>query len=157
MIKLLQAKKVIGMTQLTRASLSLIFSFLFASLFGQVGVKYDFVVAKDGSGNYTTVQEAFNAVPDFRKNPTTIFIKEGTYKEKLALPKSKTNVKIIGANALKTILTYDDFAAKKNRFGEEIGTTGSTSFYVFADDFVAENITFENSSGPVGQACSRSC
>lgn len=135
-----------------KASLSVLFSFLGASLFGQSGVNYDFVVAQDGSGNYRTVQEAFNAVPDFRKNVTTIFIKEGTYKEKLTLTKSKTNVKIIGTDALKTILTYDDYAAKKNRFGEEIGTTGSTSFYVFADDFVAENITFENSSGPVGQA-----
>jgi pectinesterase len=52
----------------------------------------------------------------------------------------------------KTILTYDDYASRKNRFGEEMGTTGSTSFYVFGDDFVAENITFENSAGPVGQA-----
>lgn len=53
---------------------------------------------------------------------------------------------------MKTILTYNDFASKKNRFGEEMGTTGSTSFYVFGDEFIAENITFENSSGPVGQA-----
>ena len=52
----------------------------------------------------------------------------------------------------KTILTYDDYASKKNRFGESVGTTGSTSFYIFAENFTAENITFENSSGPIGQA-----
>ncbi|MBL0740981.1 pectinesterase family protein [Chryseolinea lacunae] len=112
----------------------------------------DFTVAADGSGNFTTVQEAINAVPDFRKNRTTIFVKPGVYKEKLVLPKSKSNVTLTGADALTTILTYDDFASKKNKFGEEMGTTGSTSFYVFGDDFTAENITFENSSGPVGQA-----
>ncbi|MFA5328226.1 MAG: pectinesterase family protein [Prolixibacteraceae bacterium] len=113
---------------------------------------YDFVVAADGSGDFRTVQEAINAVPDFRKNETLVFIKNGTYKEKLVLAGSKTNVVFVGEDRDKTILTYDDFASKKNRFGEEMGTTGSTSFYVFGDGFRAGNITFENSSGPVGQA-----
>ncbi|WP_187263343.1 pectinesterase family protein [Pontibacter beigongshangensis] len=114
--------------------------------------KHDFVVAKDGTGDFRTVQEAFNAVPDFRKKPTTIFVKNGVYKEKLTLAATKTNVRLVGENATSTILTHDDYASKKNRFGEEMGTTGSTSFFVFGDDFSAENITFENSSGPVGQA-----
>ncbi|WP_224999003.1 pectinesterase family protein [Cesiribacter sp. SM1] len=113
---------------------------------------YDFVVAKDGSGNFTTVQEAIMAVPDFRKNPTTIFIKAGTYKEKLILPASKTGVRMVGEDVQMTIVTNDDYAQKKNRFGEEMGTTGSSGFFVFGDDFIAENITFENSAGPVGQA-----
>ena len=113
---------------------------------------HDFVVAQDGSGDFKSVQEAINAVPDFRKTTTTIFIKNGIYKEKLTLATSKTNVSFVGEERMKTILTYDDYASKKNRFGEEIGTTGSSSFYVFADDFSAANITFENSSGPVGQA-----
>lgn len=115
-------------------------------------IHHDFVVAADGSGDFKTIQEAFNAVPDYRKNATTILLRKGTYKEKLTLATSKTNVKLIGEDALKTIVTYDDYASKKNRFGEEIGTTGSTSFFVFGDEFSAENITFENSSGPVGQA-----
>lgn len=113
---------------------------------------YDFVVAQDGSGDFNTVQNAINAVPDFRKNKTTIFIKKGVYKEKLVLPASKTLVSFIGEELTNTILTYDDFAQKKNCFGEELGTTGSTSFYIFGEGFTAENITFENSAGPVGQA-----
>ncbi|HOX82896.1 MAG TPA: pectinesterase family protein [Chryseolinea sp.] len=117
-----------------------------------VHAQYDFTVAADGSGNFQTVQEAFNAVPDFRKAVTKILVKNGIYKEKLILAGSKTNVMLIGEDVKKTIITYDDFASKKNRFGEEMGTTGSTSFYVFGDGFTAENITFENSSGPVGQA-----
>lgn len=117
-----------------------------------IRIQYDFIVAADSSGDYKTVQEAINAVPDFRKEQTRIFIKNGIYKEKLILATSKTNVKLVGEDAFKTILTYDDFASRKNRFGEEIGTTGSTGFFIFADDFSAENITFENSAGPVGQA-----
>lgn len=113
---------------------------------------YDFVVAADGSGDFKSVQAAINAVPDFRKSQTTIFIKNGIYKEKLVLATSKIQVRLVGEDRYNTILTFDDFASKKNRFGEEMGTTGSTSFYIFGDDFYAENITFENSSGPIGQA-----
>jgi len=114
--------------------------------------KADFVVAADGSGNYKTIQEAIQAVPDFRNKPTVIFIKKGIYKEKLVLAASKKNVKFIGERLNETILTYDDWAQKKNIFGEEKGTSGSSSFYIYGEGFSAENITFENSSGPVGQA-----
>jgi pectinesterase len=113
---------------------------------------YDFVVAADGSGNFKTVQEAINAVPDYRKKPTIIFIKNGTYKEKLNLSVSKKMVKIIGESVAQTILTFDDWAQRKNTFGEEKGTSGSASFYIYGDDFSAENITFQNTAGPVGQA-----
>lgn len=116
------------------------------------GEVYDFIVDSSGTGDFKTVQEAINAVPNFRKNETKIFIKNGVYKEKLVLPGSKTNVTFIGEDKYETILTYDDFAKKNNAFGEEMGTTGSSSFFVFGDDFKAHNITFENSSGPVGQA-----
>ncbi|MGI0107523.1 pectinesterase family protein [Salinimicrobium sp. WS361] len=113
---------------------------------------YDFIVSADDSGDFKTVQQAINAVPDFRKARTRIFIRSGIYKEKLVLPASKTNVTFIGEDKVSTILTYDDFAQKLNVFGEEVGTTGSTSFFVFGDGFHATNITFKNSAGPIGQA-----
>lgn len=113
--------------------------------------RYDFVVAKDGSGDFFSVQEAIDAVPDYRKNVrTTILIRKGEYKEKLIVPESKINVSLIGEDGV--ILTYDDFAAKPNRFGENKGTSGSASCYIYAPDFYAENICFVNSAGPVGQA-----
>ncbi|RXG32261.1 pectinesterase family protein [Leeuwenhoekiella marinoflava] len=115
-------------------------------------LNYDFVVAADASGDFVKIQDAIMAIPDFRKAETRIFIKNGTYKEKLILPASKTNVTFIGEERENVILTYDDFASKHNAFGEEKGTTGSSSFFVFGSNFTANNITFENSSGPVGQA-----
>lgn len=113
---------------------------------------YDFVVAQDGTGNFTKVQDAIDAVPHLRSNRTTIFIKKGTYKEKLSLPSTKTNITFIGEDVKETILTFDDYASKKNPFGEDIGTSGSSSFFIYGDGFEAKHITFENSSGPVGQA-----
>ncbi|WP_235817938.1 pectinesterase family protein [Formosa haliotis] len=93
-----------------------------------------------------------NAVPDFRKKETKIYIKNGIYKEKLILPASKIHVTFVGENKNETLITYDDFSQKHNAFGEELGTTGSSSFFIFGDHFKAKNITFENSAGPVGQA-----
>lgn len=114
--------------------------------------KPDLTVAKDGTGDFTTVQEAINAVPDSNKRRTIIFIKNGTYKEKLTLPATKINVSFIGEDVSKVILTYDDYASKKDERGRDIGTSGSASFFIYGDGFTAENITFENSAGPVGQA-----
>ena len=113
---------------------------------------YDFVVDQQGGGDFATVQDAIDAVPHFRKSETRIFIKKGTYKEKLLLASTKTNITFVGEDLLKTVLTYDDYASKLNSFGEEMGTSGSSSFFIYGDGFRAENITFENSSGPVGQA-----
>ncbi|RZL43167.1 MAG: pectin esterase, partial [Pedobacter sp.] len=71
---------------------------------------------------------------------------------KLNLSASKKLVKMIGESVEKTILTFDDWAQKKNAFGEEKGTSGSASFYIYGEGFSAENITFQNTAGPVGQA-----
>lgn len=131
---------------------NILFSLLLISSSLLAENNYDFIVSQYGDGNYKTVQEAINAVPDFRAKETVIFIKNGAYKEKLTLPTSKTNVTFVGESVEKTILTYDDFAQKQNRFGENLGTTGSSSFFIFGDNFTARNITFENSAGQVGQA-----
>lgn len=112
---------------------------------------YDFVVAKDGSGDFFTVQEAINAVPDFRKEGrTTIYIRKGVYKEKLIIPESKINVSLIGAEG--AVISGDDYASKPNRFGENMSTSGSSSCYIYAPDLICENLTFENTAGRVGQA-----
>ncbi len=113
--------------------------------------EYDFVVAKDGSGDFTTVQEAVNAVPDLCGSyRTRILVKEGRYEEKLVIPQTKINLSLIGEGD--AVITYGDYASKKNRFDREMGTAGSSSCYIFPVDFYAENITFENTAGNVGQA-----
>lgn len=112
---------------------------------------YDFVVAKDGSGDFFTVQEAVNAVPDFRKaGRTTILVRRGVYKEKVIIPASKINISLIGESG--AVLTNDDYASRLNCFGEEMSTSGSSTCYIYAPDFYAENLTFENTAGRVGQA-----
>ena len=118
----------------------------------QSRIMCDFIVAQDGTGNFQTIQEALDAVPDLRGEQTVIYIKNGIYKEKLYLFPTKIKVKLVGESIDKTIITYDDFAQKKTRFGEDTGTSGSSAIFLYGNDFIAENITFENTAGPVGQA-----
>ena len=114
--------------------------------------EYVFKVSPDGKSEFKTIQEAIIAAPDFSKVPIKIFIKSGTYREKLNLSPSKTNIHLIGEDKANTIITYDDFAQKLNILNQEIGTSGSATFFVFGDQFTAENITFKNEAGTVGQA-----
>jgi pectinesterase len=97
------------------------------------------IVSKDGSGNYTTVQAAFDSVPDNYTGKYVIYIRKGTYKEKLLLGANKTNVILAGEDRDSTILTYDDYAGKPG-----LGTSTSYSVAIDASDFVAMNITFQN-------------
>ncbi|MFD2721397.1 pectinesterase family protein [Hymenobacter monticola] len=105
-------------------------------------------VAADGSGDYRTVQEAVLAVRDFMQVTATIFIKNGTYKEKLLIPSQKTNITLLGESREGVVLTFDDYSGD----AEKHSTYSSSTVRVQANDFTAENITFENSAGRVGQA-----
>jgi pectinesterase len=110
------------------------------------------IVAQDGTGAYKTVQEAINAVADNSSAVTEIFVKKGTYKERITVPVSKTNITLIGEDAMRTVLTFDNYATRLDSAGKQLGTSRTASFYVYGSGFTAKNITFENAAGPVGQA-----
>jgi pectin methylesterase-like acyl-CoA thioesterase/dienelactone hydrolase len=110
-------------------------------------------VAQDGSGNYKTVQSAFDAIPLANKKPFIIYIRNGIYKEKLLLDSTKNFVILIGEDKFKTILIYNDHTGKLSPSGDTINTRTSWSFKIMADDFTAKNITFQNDAGfTAGQA-----
>lgn len=113
---------------------------------------YDLTVAKDGSGNYTTVQEAINAAPAGLTAPYTIFIKKGTYKEKITVPSNKPFMKFVGESVANVIITYDDYAGKNTSCNATLGTQNSATVTINATDFSAVNITFVNSYGEGSQA-----
>lgn len=109
--------------------------------------KTSYVVAQDGSGDYTSLQKALDACKAFPDERITIRIKPGTYKEKIEVHSWTTRVSLIGEDAKTTILTFGDYSGK-----DGINTFTSYTVKVMGNDFQAENITFENSAGPVGQA-----
>jgi len=111
-------------------------------------------VAQDGSGDYRTVQEAINAAPQTltADNRWVIFIKAGTYREIVYVQREKHFVTLVGEDPLRTVITYNLSANNVGLDGKPIGTFRTPSVVIDADDFTAENLTFENSAGPVGQA-----
>ncbi|MCF3109695.1 pectinesterase family protein [Niabella sp. CC-SYL272] len=113
----------------------------------------DAVVAADGSGNYTTVQAAINAVPENGTNYYYIYIKKGTYKEVIEVGQNKPYIYLVGEDKTQTVLTYDNYSGRPKPGGGTYGTADSRSFYVKGNNFVADNITFANSAGMnAGQA-----
>jgi pectinesterase len=113
----------------------------------------EIVVATDGSGKFKTVQEAIMSVPaGTPDNPVIIRIKPGTYRELIYVQHEKRFFRLVGEDAQRTVLTYNLNANLTGLDGKPIGTFRTPSTVIDADDFTAENITFENSAGPVGQA-----
>jgi pectinesterase len=81
-----------------------------------------------------------------------IRIRPGAYKEPIYVQREKRFFHLVGEDPRTTILTYDLHANMKDKDGRPIGTFRTPSVLIDADDFTAENVTFENSAGPVGQA-----
>lgn len=116
-----------------------------------------FTVSQDGKGDFKTIQEAVNAVRDHMQFKVSIFVKAGTYHEKLVIPAWKKNIMLIGEDKEKTIITNGDYTGKpfpsKDFTGNpKYGTYTSYTVLVQGNDCSIENITIENTAGTVGQA-----
>ena len=104
------------------------------------------VVAADGSGDFKTVQQAVDSVSDNNSQRVVIEIKAGVYNEQIRVTSGKRFVTFRGEDPRKTVLTYRLSA-------QEAGNTRlAFSTYVNANDFRAENVTFENTFGVGSQA-----
>ncbi len=131
-----------------RRIILIIFIFLSVSYsFSQTAYKDKYVVAQDGSGDYKTLQEAINVCKVFPDKRIVIQIKPGIYKEKVEVYSWTNRISLIGEDANTTIISFDDYSGKGSH-----NTFTSYTFKILGDDFYAENITFENAAGPVGQA-----
>ncbi|MGB3066051.1 pectinesterase family protein [Sphingobacterium thalpophilum] len=113
----------------------------------------DIVVAKDGTGDYVSVQKAIDASPVNGAQSFYIYIKSGTYKEVVEIPQNKPLIHLIGEDKETTILTFDNHSGKPKPGGGSYGTADSRSVYIKGDQFIGERLTFANSAGmDAGQA-----
>ncbi|KAL5227552.1 hypothetical protein ABZP36_015817 [Zizania latifolia] len=106
------------------------------------GITADVVVAKDGSGSYTTVSAAVAAAPANSKKRYVIYIKAGAYLENVEVGKKQTNLMFIGDGIGKTVI-------KASRNVVDGSTTfRSATVAVVGDNFLARDLTIENAAGP---------
>ena len=137
--------------------LLLLLAIMAATQDGWAASKYDnpdtIVVARDGTGEFRTVDEAIEVCRAFMDYHKVIFVKNGTYKEKLIIPSWVQNIEICGEDAEKTIITYDDHANIKTADRPKgMGTFRTYTLKIEGNDITLKNITIENNSARLGQA-----
>nr|KJB33497.1 hypothetical protein B456_006G014000 [Gossypium raimondii] len=107
-------------------------------------------VSQDGNGDYRTVQEAIDTVPLCNTCRTIIRLSPGVYKQPVYVPKTKNLITLAGLRPELTVLTWNNTATKiQHHQGSRLigtGTFGCGTVIVEGEDFIAENVTFENSS-----------
>jgi pectinesterase len=122
----------------------ILFNCLIAVLIVQLSfAQSKIVVAKDGTGNFKTIQEAINSLEDSSATERTIFIKNGVYNEKLFVKKS--NIVFEGESRDKTIITYS--IARDEWRCDHKDDWGVATMNVMANDITLKNLTIINSFG----------
>ena len=131
------------------------------------GQRPDAVVAADGSGDYTSLQAAIDAAPDFSETRWVIFIKDGVYdQEKLLVPESKRNLTLRGESRRGTVVSYHMYdgpdiyagarlpreSAMKWFRADPVLLKTSATLTVVGDGCRIEHLTLANTAGPVAQA-----
>jgi len=115
--------------------------------------KFDFIVAKDNSTLYHSIQEVLNLIPSGNTKPVRIFVKQGVYNEVITVDASKSNILLIGEHEDNTIIRYDNHAGVKDANGDTLNTWTCATAFIYGNDFQAQHITFSNQAGfNAGQA-----
>lgn len=110
-------------------------------------------VAQDGSGNYSTIQDALDAIPSNSWKIYEIRIKKGVYNEVITVDATKKDIVLKGEDPKNTIITFDNHAGTKLPNGDTLNTWTCASAFIYGNDIHAENITFQNTAGfTAGQA-----
>lgn len=135
-----------------------------ALLTAQAQKNYDnpdtLVVSRDGTGEFRNIGEAIEVCRAFMEYHKVIYVKEGTYKEKLVIPQWLTNIEICGEDRDQTVITWDDHANIKadispltsNLLPQKIGTFRTFTLKIQGSRITLKNITIENNSARLGQA-----
>lgn len=158
--------------------LTALFAIALSATASMAANKYDnpdtIVVARDGTGEFRNISEAIEVCRAFMDYHKVIYVKRGTYKEKLEIPTHLTNIEICGEDALTTIITWDDhanimmpsaydpIAIERHPTADNqhptpsnyhpIGTFRTFTLRVCGSDITLKNITIENNSARLGQA-----
>ncbi|XP_027158606.1 probable pectinesterase/pectinesterase inhibitor 20 [Coffea eugenioides] len=111
---------------------------------GSVNITKVVVVNPDGSGNYTTINDAISAAPNNTqagRGYYLIHVVAGVYQEYISIASNKKYLMMVGDGINQTIITGN------HSVGDGWTTFNSATFAVVAQGFVAVNLTFRNTAG----------
>jgi len=103
----------------------------------------EIVVAKDGSGNFKSIQEAINSLPAEAGTQRIIIIKKGTYNEKIFIDKNFITLK--GEGPEQSIISIS--LARDEWRCENPDDYGTATINLKGSDITLENLSFINSYG----------
>lgn len=112
-----------------------------------------YIITQDGSGDFTSLQAAIDAIPAGNRAPVILLVRMEEFHEKVVV--NKDNVRIIGENRDRTVLTWNGCAKDLNEEGQPKGTFLSYTMLITGNNVEVENITIRNDAGDgrdVGQA-----
>ena len=90
-----------------RLKLYLFFCFLLSVTYLSAQ-SFQYIVSKDNSSKYHSIQEVLNAIPSGNTNPVKIFVKAGVYHEVVVVDASKSNITLIGEDVNTTIINFNN-------------------------------------------------
>lgn len=102
-------------------------------------------VAQNGSGDYTSIQEAIDGSKSFPYKRIIINVKNGVYYEKIKIHDWNSKITLIGEEKENTIITHDDYFDKIN--SGRNSTFFTATLQIDGDDFYASNLTIKNTAG----------
>ncbi|KAL1808946.1 hypothetical protein ACET3Z_025936 [Daucus carota] len=99
-------------------------------------------VAKDGTGNFTTIMEAVHMAPNKSSDPFVMKIKAGVYSENVVIPRGKHNVIMVGDGINLTVIMGS------RNLVDGFSTFKTATLSVIGNRFLARDLTIINTSGP---------
>ena len=96
------------------------------------------------TGDFATLQEAIDAIPEGNTTPVTIYLRPGTYREAVRISGDKPYITLVGEGETpeEVCIAYDNYAGRKRENGDMTGTFRSATVSVYANHFTAKNLTF---------------
>lgn len=109
-------------------------------------------ISKDGSGDFRSIQEALDSLPEDNKDEVILSVHQGIYEEQITVKIPHVTLVGAGESPKDTVLTYGLSAREIMADGKKRGTFRSYSCFIDTHDFKAENLTFQNTAGNADEA-----
>jgi PelA/Pel-15E family pectate lyase len=142
--------EIIQLRRLTRYHIPIILllftgaaMFLSNPLFSAAPAGKIIVVDQSGKADFTSIQDAINSLPEKADKQRIIYVRNGTYREKIFI--SKNFISLVGEDKNKTLLTQS--IARDIWRCEHKDDWGVATINLSGTDIVLENLTITNSFG----------